>query len=306
MVKKADEASSDTEPAASKALGQAPGPFKSLDVRTHTGVLSPSPVASPVVKQTPIRRLVSDGDVAAKRSQVQSDREKAASFRAERIPLLARLGQLDHHIDTYDRSVQEGAAAVVELRERQKWEQGQARREEIAREARGHPPTRVKSTSTSSSQGHASPAPVAGPSRTRTASPRGAPWATSSPKRHYVGTIPKYKKDGGTDAQVERSRLREQCGYRGRGQRSQSRSRGPKPRGGQHQFHHSSAGERNQHGDRVTHPAQDRGRRRAGAGQRARQQGFRSQVDSHGRSFQADSTLDWTADELWEEEEGRE
>ena len=81
-----------------------------------------------------------------------------------------------------------------------------------------------------------------------------------------MGTIPKYKKDGGTDAQVERSRLREQCGYRGRGQRSQSRSRGPKPRGGHHQFHHSSAGERNHHGDRVSHPAQDRGRRRAGAG----------------------------------------
>ena len=307
MVKKADEVSSAPEPAASRALGQAPGPFKSLDVRTHTGDLSPSPVASPVVKQIPVRRLVSDGDVAAKRSQVQSDREKAASFRAERIPLLARLGQLDHHIDTYDRSVQEGAAAVVELRDRQRWEQGQARREEIAREARGNPPTRVKTTSTSSSQGHASPAPVAGPSRTRTASPRGAPWATSSPKRHFVGSIPKYKKDVGTDAQVERSRLREQCGYRGRGQRSQSRSRGPKPRGGHHhQFHHSSAGERNQHGDRVTHPAQDRGRRRAGAGQRARQQGFRSTVDSHGRSFQADSTLDWTGDELWEDEEGRE
>ena len=141
MVKEADEASSDTEPAASQALGQAPGPFKSLDVRTHTGVLSPSPVASPVVKQTPIRRLVSVGDVAEKRSQVQIDREKAASFRAKRIPLLARVGQLDHLINTYD--VQEGAAAVVELRDRQRWELGQARREEIAREARGNPPTRV-------------------------------------------------------------------------------------------------------------------------------------------------------------------
>ena len=300
MIKKADEASSDTEPAATKA------PFKSLDVRTHTGVLSPSPVASPVVQQPPIRRLVSDGDVAKKRSQVQSDRQKAASFRAERVPILARLGQLDHHIDTYDRSVQEGAAAVVELRERQKWEQGQARREEIAREARGHAPSRVKNTSTSSSQGHGSPAAIAGPSRPRPASPRGAPWATSSPKR-YVGTIPKYKKEGSTDAQVERSRLREQCGYRGRGSRSQSRSRGPRPRGGHTQFHHGSAGERNHHGDRVTHPAQDRGRRRAGAGQRARQLGYRSQVDSHGRSFQADSTLDWSEEQLWEElEEGRE
>ena len=63
-------------------------------------------------QRTPVRRLVSDGDVAAKRTQVQSDKEKAASFRAEHIPLLAGLGQLDPHIDTYDRSVQEGAAAA--------------------------------------------------------------------------------------------------------------------------------------------------------------------------------------------------
>ena len=202
----------------------------------------------------------------------------------------------------------EGAAAVVELLDRQRWEQGQARREEIAREAMGHPPTRAKTTSSSSSQGQAgpaSPAPVAGPSRPRTVSPRGPPWATSSPKRHFVGTIPKFKKDVVTDAQVERSRMREKCGYRGRGQRSQSRSRGSKPRGGQ-QYHHSSAGERNRRGDRVSHPAQDRGHRRLGAGQRARQQGYHSTVDSHGRSIQADSTLDWTGDELWEDEEGRE
>ena len=112
-------------------------------------------------------------------------------------------------------------------------------------EPRGQEPSRVKKTSSSSSQGHGSPAAVAGPSRPRTASPRGAPWATSSSKRHYVGTIPKYKKEGSTDAQVERSRLREQCGYRGRGQRSQ-----PRPRGGHNQFHHGSAGERNHHGDR--------------------------------------------------------
>ena len=289
-------ASPDTVPAATKA------PFKSLDVRTHTG-LSPSPVASPVVQQPPIRRLITNGDVDKKRSQVQSDRQKAASFRTERVPLLRRLGEVDHLIDTYDRAVQEGAADVVELRERQSWEQGQARREQIAMEARGQEPSRVKKTSSSSSQGHGSPAAVAGPSRPRPASPRGAPWATSSPKR-YVGTIPKYKREGSTDAQVERSRLREQCGYRGRGARSQSRPRGPRPRGG-HQLHHGSAGARDQHGDRVSHPAQDRGRRRAGAGQRARQMGHRSQVDSHGRSFTADSTLDWSEEQLWDELEER-
>ena len=305
----AEEASSASEPAASRALGQAPVPCKSMDVRTHSGGLSPSPVAAPVVKKKPVRRLVSDGDVAAKRLQVQGDREKAASFRVERLQLLARLSQLDHHVDMYAGSVLEGAAAVVQLLDRQRWEEGQARRAEIAREAMGNPPTRVKSSSTSSSQGQAgpaSPAPVAGPSRPRTASPRGPPWATSSPKRRFVGTIPKIKRDVVTDAQVERSRMREKCGYRGRGQRSQSRSRGSKPRGGQQQFHHGSAGERNRRGDRVSHPAQDRGHRRAGAGQRARQQGYHSTVDSHGRSFQADSTLDWTGDELWEEDEGRE
>ena len=108
--------------------------------------------------------------------------------------------------------MQEGAAAVVELLDHQRWEQGQARRAEIAREARGNPPTRVKTISTSSSQGQASPAPVAGPSRTRTVSPRGPPWATSSPNMHFVGTIPKFKKDVVTDAQVERSKMREKCG----------------------------------------------------------------------------------------------
>ena len=55
-------------------------------------------------------------------------------------------------------------------------------------------------------------------------------------------------------------------------------------------------------GDRVvSHPPQDRGRR-AGAGQRARNQGHRSKVDSHGRSF-GDSTLDWSEDGHWEEQE---
>ena len=205
-------------------------PFKSLDVRTRTG-LSPTPVASPVVQQPPIRRLTTNGDVAKKRSQVESDRQKAASFRTERVPLLRRLGEVDHLIDIYDRAVQEGAAEVVELREKQSWEQEQARREQIALEARGQEPSRAKKTSSSSSQGHSPPAAVAGPSRQRPASPRGAPWATSSPKR-YVGTIPKFKRDRGTEAQVERSRLREQCGWRGgRGARSQSRSRGPRPRG---------------------------------------------------------------------------
>ena len=51
----------------------------------------------------------------------------------------------------------------------------------------------------------------------------------------------------------------------------------------------------------VSHPPQDRGRR-AGAGQRARNQGHRSKVDSHGRSF-GESTFDWLEDGHREEQE---
>ena len=292
---KGEEGSTASEPAASRALGKAPVPFKSQDVR----------------EKKPVRRQVTDGDVEAKRLQVKGDREKAASFRAERLQLLARLSQLDHSVEMYDGSVQEGAASVVQLLERQRWEQGQARRAEIAREALGQMPIRATSSSTSSSQGQAgpsSPAPLAGPSRPRTASPTRPPWATSSPKGRFVGTIPKLKRDAVTAAQAERSRMREKCGYRGRGQRSQSRTRSYTPRGGQH--HHSSAGQRDRRGDRVSHPPQDRGHnRRLGAGQRARPHGYHSRVDGHNRSIvnpQADSTLDWTGDEMCEEdEEGR-
>ena len=306
---KGEEASIASEPAVSRALVQAPVPFKSLDVRTHSGGLSPSPVAAPVKKKI-VRRLVTDGDVESKRLQVQGDREKAASFRAERNKLLARVSQLDHNVDLYDGSVLEGAAAVVQLLERQRWEKEQARKAEIAREALGKTPIRAISSTTSSSMGHAgssSPAPLAGPSRPRTASPTGPPWATSSPKARFVGTIPKLPRDAISDAQAERSRMREKCGYRGRGQ-SQSRTRSTTPRGGQ--YHHGSAGQRNRRGDRVSHPPQDRGHsRRLGAGQRARPHGNRSRVDGHNRSIvdpQADSTLDWTGDEMWEEdEEGR-
>ena len=102
---------------------------------------------------------------------------------------------------------------------------------------------------------------------------------------------------------MERARYRENCGWRGGSRsRSQSRPRGPRARGGQKPHHHSSARARDRNGDRVvSHPPQDSGRR-AGAGQRARNQGHRSQVDSHGRSF-GDSTIDWSEDALWDEQE---
>ena len=59
-------------------------------MRTHPGVQSSSPVAAPVKKKF-VRRLVTDRDVESARLQVQGDREKAASFREERIKLLDRV-----------------------------------------------------------------------------------------------------------------------------------------------------------------------------------------------------------------------
>ena len=276
--------------------------FKSGDVRTRTSQ-EPTPVPSQVVLQPPIRRLTTPGMLAKKRAQVESDRLKAVSFRTERVPILRRLGEVDHLIEKYDWAVQSGAAEVVEMRERMSWEQEEERREQIALEARGQLPNRAKKTSSVSTQGHSPSTEVAGPSRERPASPRGgAPRAISSPKR-FVGTIPKFRGERGTEAQEERARYRENCGWRGgRSSRSQSRPRGPRARGGQKPQHHSSAGARDRNGDRVvSHPPQDRGRR-AGAGQRARNQGHRSQVDSHGRSF-GDSTIDWSEDGHWDEQE---
>ena len=310
---KGEEASIATEPAASRALVQAPVPFKSADVRTHAGVLSSKPVATAPVKKKFVHRLVTERDVEVARLQVQEDREKAASFRDERTKLLERVNLLDQRVDLFDGSVLEGAAAVVQLLQRQRWQKQQAIKAEIAREALGpKTPIRAISSTSSSSMGHAgssSPAPLAGPSRPRPASPTpGPPRATSSPKARFVGTIPKLPRDAISDAQAERSRNREKCGYRGRA-RSQSRtsSRSSTPRGGQY---HGSAGHRNRRGDRVSHPPQDRGHsRRLGAGQRARPHGSRSQVDGHNRSLvdpMADSTLDWSREEMWEEdEEGR-
>ena len=148
----AEEASSASEPAASRALGQAPVPFKSLDVRTHSGDLSPSPVAPPVVKKKPVRRLVFDRDVAAKRPQVQGDREKAASFREERNKLLDRVSQLDQRVDLFDGSVLEAAAAVVQVLQCQRWEKEIAIKAEIAREALGIN-TPIRAISSTSSNG---------------------------------------------------------------------------------------------------------------------------------------------------------
>ena len=132
--------------------------------------------------QPPIRRTT-PGMLAKKRAQVDSDRAKARSFRDERVPLLARLGEVDALVRKYDWSVETGAVEVVEMLEQMAKEKAEDRRRQIAVEAMGKQPYRAI----------ASP-DTAGPSRARPASPRGnAPRATSTPTGKYVGTIPKYR-----------------------------------------------------------------------------------------------------------------
>ena len=275
------------------------------------------PAATAPVKQY-VHRLVTDRDVEVARLQVREDREKASSFRTERTKLLEQVQLLDHRVELFEGSVQSGAVAVVKLLQRQRWQQQQAVKAEIAREAKGHKlPIRAitSSSSTRGQAGSASPASQAGPSRPRPPSPTpGPPRATSSPVGRFVGTIPKLPKQGQntiSDAQAERSRQRAKCGYRGRA-RSQSRtsSRSSTPNNPPNMGHyHGSAGHRDRRGNRVSHPPQDQGHhRRLGAGQPARPQGYRSQVDGHNRSLvdpQADSTFDWDEEQLWEEEEER-
>ena len=259
------------------------GTFKSIDVRTK-----PTPGPSTEAMQ-PIRRTT-PGMLAKKRAQVASDRAKARSFRDERVPLLARLGEVDALVRKYDWSVETGAVAVVEMLEQMAKEKAEDRRLQIAAEARGNRATASTDT--------------AGPSRPTASSRGNAPRATNTGTVKYTGTIPKYR-DRVWVAQEERERHRSACGYRGGSgtrARSQSRRGGQRARGGPH-HHHNSAGQRDSNGDRVTNPQHDRGNR-AGAGQSARHSGHRSTVDSHGRSFGADST-DWSEDQ-WDEEEGGE
>ena len=241
--------------------------------------------------------------------------EKASAFRAEQTKLLEQVQLLDHRVELFEGSVQSGTVAVVKLLQRQRWQQQQAEKAAIAREAKGHksPPRAITISSTTRGQaGSASPASQAGPSRPRLPSPTpGLPRATSSPVGRFVGTIPKLKKGQNTitDAQAERSRNRAKCGYRGRARsqsRTSSRSSTPhnQPYMGQH---HGSAGPRDRLGNRVSHPPQQQHHsRRLGAGQPARPQGYRSQVDGHNHSLDdhhTDSTFDWDEEQLWEEEE---
>ena len=151
--------------------------------------------------------------LAKKRAQVASDRAKARSFRDERVPLLARLGEVDNLVRKYDWSVETGAVEVVEMLEQMAKEKAEDRRLQIAAEARGN-------------RAIASP-DTAGPSRPISASSRGnAPRATNTGTGKYVGTIPKYR-DRVWVAQEERERHRSACGYRGgAGQGPRARAEG--------------------------------------------------------------------------------
>ena len=68
---------------------------------------------------------------------MESDRVKARSFRDERVPLLSRLGEVDHLVRKYDWAVETGAVEVVEMMEKMAREKAEDRRRQIAVEARG-------------------------------------------------------------------------------------------------------------------------------------------------------------------------
>jgi len=94
-------------------------------------VQSSPTAATPPVKQF-VHRLVTDSIVDDARLQVREDHEKVASFRTERTKHLEQVRLLDHRVELWEGSVQSGAATVMKLLQRQRWQQKQAA---IAREA---------------------------------------------------------------------------------------------------------------------------------------------------------------------------
>ena len=178
-----------------------------------------------------------------------------------------------------------GAIAIVEMGEAMAKDEAEDRRLMIAAEARGSWDTDQ----------------TAGPSRPPAHRANIAPKANNNGNSSFTGTIPKYTNRVWVAKKEERERHRSACGYRGASSsraKPHSKHGGNRSRGGS-SHHHPSAGHRDEHGDRVLHPRQDRGHR-VGAGQPARQAGRHSAVDSHGRRFGEESS-DWSE---WDEEEG--
>ena len=130
----------------------------------------------------------------------------------------------------------------------------------------------------------------------------------------FVGTIPKLRQWQNNPyhaVQEDRLRTRAKCGFTGGRARSHSRNSNSSRSSTPHQpytgqLQHRSAGPRDRLGNRVSHPPQQQHSLRAGAGQPARPQGYRSRVDGHNRSLvDQDSTYDWDLEEQWEDEEER-
>ena len=264
-----DGESSASEPPASQALNMAPAAFAVRDVRAHPGVQSSQTPASAPVKPF-VHRHVSDSMVDDARLQVREDREKVALFRTERSKQLEQVRLLDHRVDLWECSVQDGAAAVVKLVQRQKWQQHQAERAAIAREAnRPMSPARAITSTARDPSGSRPAASQAGPSRRLPSPTPGHPMATSSPVgSRFVGTIPKLRQGQNPNhaAQADRSRNRAKCGFTGGRARSQSRhsnsSRSSTPHQPYTGQHHGSAGPRDRLGNRVSHPPQQHHSRR--------------------------------------------
>ena len=205
---------------------------------------------------------------------------------------------------------------MVKLVKRQTWQQHEAERAAIVREAtRPMSPPRAKASSARNPPGSTTAASQAGPSRRLPSPAPGHPIATSSPVgSRFVGTIPKIRQASNNSYQAvqeDRSRTRAKCGFTGGRARSNSRHSNSSRSSTPHQPHqgqiqHGSAGPRDRLGNRVSHPPQQQHSRRLGAGQPARPQGYRSRVDGHNRSLvDQDSTYDWELDEQWEDEEER-
>ena len=214
-------------------------------------------------------------------------------WRTERASLLLQVGNLDKKVLLWEGAVQRGGKVVVVLLKRKKFQEHELERAAIAAEAaRTLTPPRATSPATRHPHGSNVAAVVPTVTSTRQSSPPGPPIAASNPVRQRpTWTIPKHKtRTSNTfqSIQEERPRSRQRCGYSG-GRSTTARSvdkrstttySGSQPH--QHTMGHiqeTSAGPRDRWGNRVELPANHH-HRRAGAGQRARPEGWRLTVHS--------------------------
>ena len=182
---------------------------------------------------------------------------------------------------------------------RQKWQENELESAAITEEsARPLTHPRAISQAARNPNGSHTAAAVQSGNSTRQSSPPGQPIATSSPVgMRFTGTIPKHRAGTSTNTyqsvQEDRSRTRQKCEYSGgrsttarsvsRHSNNSYRSSTPhQPYRGH--IEEGSAGPRDRLGNRMVHPPQHHNRR-AGAGQRARPDGYNLRVDSHNRAW---------------------